>query len=77
MKIRTSTHLAKGRPCQTATAPCKCGTQTMLYVDIPTQSKVSKLGAARGETLVSVYLKTTPETQHIGAARTRRKQMTA
>lgn len=49
----------------------------MLYVDIPTQSKVSKLGAARGETLVSVYLKTTPETQHIGAARTRRKQMTA
>lgn len=49
----------------------------MLYVDIPTQSEISKLVAARGEALVSIYLKTTPETQHIGAARTRLKQLTA
>lgn len=49
----------------------------MLHVDIPTQSEVSKLVAARGEALISLYLKTTPETQHIEAARTRLKQMTA
>lgn len=48
----------------------------MLYVDIPTQTEVSKLIAARGKALVSIYLKTTPETQHIDAARTRLKQLT-
>ncbi|MBN2630411.1 MAG: hypothetical protein JXR75_07715 [Rhodobacteraceae bacterium] len=47
----------------------------MLYVDIPTLSEIGKLVTARGEALVSVYLKTTPETQHIDAARTRLKQM--
>lgn len=48
---------------------------SMLYVDIPTLSEIGKLVTARGEALVSVYLKTTPETQHIDAARTRLKQM--
>ncbi len=48
----------------------------MLYVDIPTQAEVSKLVSARGESLISIYLKTTPETQHIDAARTRLKQLT-
>lgn len=48
----------------------------MLYVDIPTQAEVKKIVAARGEALVSIYLTTTPETQHIDAARTRLKQMT-
>jgi hypothetical protein len=47
----------------------------MLYVDIPTQSELSDLVSARGEAFVSIYLKTTPETQHIEAARTRLKQM--
>ncbi|MCC5993416.1 MAG: hypothetical protein JJT99_12940 [Rhodobacteraceae bacterium] len=47
----------------------------MLYVDIPTQPEISQLVAARGEALVSIYLQTTPETQHIDAARTRLKQL--
>jgi len=42
----------------------------MLYVDIPTQPELQKLVAARGESHVSFYLPTTPETQHIDAART-------
>lgn len=49
----------------------------MLHVDIPTHSEITKLVAARGEALVSIYVKTTPETQHIDGARTRLKQMTA
>ena len=48
----------------------------MLYVDIPTKSELSKLVSARGEALISIFLKTTPETQHIDAARTRLKQLT-
>ncbi len=48
----------------------------MLHVDIPTQAEVGKLVASRGEALISIYLKTTPETQHIDAARTRLKQLT-
>jgi hypothetical protein len=47
----------------------------MLYVDIPTPAEISRLVSARGEALVSIYLKTTPETQHIDAARTRLKQL--
>ncbi|MCC5954524.1 MAG: hypothetical protein JJU07_00380 [Natronohydrobacter sp.] len=47
----------------------------MLYVDIPTQSEISQIIATRGEALVSIYLTTTPETQHIDAARTRLKQL--
>ncbi|TVP81819.1 hypothetical protein [Thioalkalivibrio sp.] len=47
----------------------------MLYVDIPTASELSQLVAERGEALVSIYLDTTPETQHIDAARTRLKQL--
>ncbi|MGY6535295.1 MAG: baeRF11 domain-containing protein [Pararhodobacter sp.] len=42
----------------------------MLYVDIPTTTELQKLVAARGAALVSFYLPTTPETQHIGQART-------
>lgn len=41
----------------------------MLHVDIPTDPELQKLVAARGAALVSFYLPTTPETQHIGAAR--------
>ncbi len=47
----------------------------MLHVDIPTASELSQLVAARGEALVSIYLDTTPETQHVDAARTRLKQL--
>ncbi|KND19431.1 hypothetical protein ADZ37_10675 [Pannonibacter phragmitetus] len=49
----------------------------MLYVDIPTHSEITKLVAERGEALVSIYVKTTAETQHIDAARTRLKQLAA
>lgn len=42
----------------------------MLYVDIPTASELQSLVASRGEALVSIYLPTTPETQHIATART-------
>ncbi|WP_372422935.1 baeRF11 domain-containing protein [Salinarimonas chemoclinalis] len=41
----------------------------MLYVDIPTQPELQTLVAARSEASVSFYLRTTPETQDIGAAR--------
>lgn len=47
----------------------------MLYVDIPTQAEIAALVAARADAAVSIYLTTTPETQHIGAARTRLKQL--
>ena len=49
----------------------------MLHVDIPTHSEITKLVAARGEALVSIHVRTTPETRHIDAARTGLKQMTA
>jgi len=49
----------------------------MLYVDIPTQAELSKLVSARGDALISIYIQTTPETQHIDAARTRLKQLSA
>jgi hypothetical protein len=42
----------------------------MLYVDIPTKAQIDKLIAARGDALVSFFIPTTPETQHIGQART-------
>ena len=42
----------------------------MLYVDIPTMPELQKLVAARGEAMLSFYMPTTPETQHIGQART-------
>ena len=48
----------------------------MLYVDIPTQAELNALISARGEALISIYLATTPETQHIDAARIRLKQLT-
>ena len=48
----------------------------MLYVDIPSQTELGHLISARGEAQISIYLKTTPETQHIDAARTKLKQLT-
>jgi hypothetical protein len=42
----------------------------MLYVDIPTKTQIDTLIAARGDALVSFFVPTTPETQHIGQART-------
>ncbi len=48
----------------------------MLYVDIPSPAEIGKLVATRGEAMISIYLQTTPETQHIDAARTRLKQLT-
>ena len=41
----------------------------MLYVDIPTQPELMALTAARGPAHISLYIPTTPETQHIEAAR--------
>lgn len=41
----------------------------MLYVDIPTQPELAGLVGARGPAHISLYLPTTPETQHIDAAR--------
>lgn len=41
----------------------------MLYVDIPSRSEFSTLVAAREDACISIYLKTTPITQDIGAAR--------
>ena len=41
----------------------------MLYVDIPTHDEIAHLGRQRAEACVSIYLETTPQTQHIDAAR--------
>lgn len=41
----------------------------MLYVDIPTEAEVKALVARRARPAVSLYVPTTPETQHVGQAR--------
>lgn len=41
----------------------------MLHVDIPTRPEIRALIAARADACVSIYLPTTPETQHVGASR--------
>lgn len=41
----------------------------MLYVDIPTRHEFAVLGSVRADACVSIYLKTTPVTQQIQAAR--------
>jgi hypothetical protein len=43
----------------------------MLYVDLPTTADLRDLATRRHEASVSLYLATTPQTQHIGEARTR------
>lgn len=47
----------------------------MLYLDLPTLNEIKALSEARDPVSVSIYLSTTPETQNIGAARTRLGQM--
>jgi hypothetical protein len=41
----------------------------MLHVDIPTLSELRALVAVRGDACVSVYVSTTPQTQHVGGSR--------
>lgn len=41
----------------------------MLYVDIPTRPEIRALFEARADACVSIYLATTPETQHIKLSR--------
>lgn len=41
----------------------------MLYVDKPTHEEIAQLNAARADVCVTLYVPTTPLTQHIGAAR--------
>jgi len=41
----------------------------MLYVDIPTLPELKALIAARSDACLSIYVSTTPQTQHIAAAR--------
>jgi hypothetical protein len=41
----------------------------MLYVDIPTMVEFKALAAIRADACVSIYVPTTPLTQHVGAAR--------
>ncbi len=41
----------------------------MLYLDIPTISEIKTLFSIRSEACLSVYLPTTPQTQHIGATK--------
>lgn len=41
----------------------------MLYVDIPTRTEFTSLSGARSDACVSIYLKTTPVTQEVGASR--------
>ncbi len=41
----------------------------MLYVDIPTQPEIRALIEARADACVSIYLPTTPETEHVTLSR--------
>jgi hypothetical protein len=41
----------------------------MLYVDIPTRPEIRALIEARADACVSIYLQTTPETQHVAGSR--------
>jgi hypothetical protein len=41
----------------------------MLYVDIPSRPEIEKLASSRAEPSVTIYVKTTPLTQEIGASR--------
>jgi len=41
----------------------------MLHVDIPTLPEIRSLIAARGDTCVSIFVLTTPQTQHVKASR--------
>lgn len=41
----------------------------MLHVDIPTRKDFTRLSAIRADACLSIYVKTTPLTQHIDAAR--------
>jgi hypothetical protein len=41
----------------------------MLFVDIPTQPEMRALIAARADACVSIYVSTTPQTQHVKASR--------
>ncbi|MGU9981197.1 hypothetical protein ACJ4V0_14260 [Phreatobacter sp. HK31-P] len=43
--------------------------RAMLYVDIPTRPDIRSLIEERADACVSLYLSTTPETQHVGASR--------
>ena len=47
----------------------------MLYVDLPTLADLRDLAGKRHEASVSLFLATTPQTQHIGEARTRLTQL--
>ena len=47
----------------------------MLYVDLPTTADLRDLASRRHEASVSLYIATTPQTQHIGEARTRLLQL--
>lgn len=47
----------------------------MLYVDIPISDDLSALAAARGDACVSIYLRTTPLTQHAQADRIELKNL--
>ncbi len=41
----------------------------MLYVDVPTQPEIRALIQTRADACVSIYLPTTPQTQHVTASR--------
>lgn len=47
----------------------------MLHIDIPTPTEIASLTSARSAASVSLYVATTPETQHIEAARTKLGQL--
>jgi hypothetical protein len=48
----------------------------MLHVDIPTSDEIVALASYRGDTCVSIYLPTTPVTQHTRADRIELKNLT-
>lgn len=47
----------------------------MLYIDLPTPGEIGDLNLIRSDACVSIYLKTTPQTQQIGQSRTKLGQL--
>lgn len=41
----------------------------MLHVDVPTLSEIRDIIAQRADACVSIYIQTTPQTQHVGASK--------
>jgi hypothetical protein len=47
----------------------------MLHLDLPDDAAIARLASARADACVSIFVPTTPQTQHVGAARLELKNL--